>query len=73
MPKPIVLDRDPIFTSIFWKELFKLQWTSLNFSSAYHLQSNRQIEALNKTVDGYLRCYTSDKPKELSMWIPLAK
>ena len=32
----IVRDRDPIFTSKFWVELFKLQETSFNFSSANH-------------------------------------
>ena len=36
MPASIVCDRDPTFTSIFWKELFKLQGTELRMSSAYH-------------------------------------
>ncbi|XP_042958052.1 uncharacterized protein LOC122293563 [Carya illinoinensis] len=73
LPKSIVSDRDAIFTSNFWKELFRLQDTSLNFSSAYHPQSDGQTEALNKVVEGYLRCYTSDKPKEWNLWLPLAE
>ncbi|KAF5459790.1 hypothetical protein F2P56_019708 [Juglans regia] len=73
LPKSIVSDCDAIFTSNFLNELFKLQGTSLNFSSAYHPQSDGQIEALNKTLEGYLRCYTSDKPKEWSLWIPLVE
>jgi hypothetical protein len=36
MPKFIVSDRDPTFTSNFWQELFKLQGTQLHLSSAYH-------------------------------------
>ncbi len=36
MPKSIVCDRDPAFTSHFWIELFRLQGTSFNFSSVYH-------------------------------------
>jgi len=36
MPKMIISDRDPTFTSHFWQELFKMQGTHLNMSSAYH-------------------------------------
>lgn len=36
MHTTIVFDKDPIFTSSFWRELFHLQEISLAFSSAYH-------------------------------------
>lgn len=36
MPSAIVLDRDKIFTSLLWKELFRLSGTQLCMSSAYH-------------------------------------
>jgi hypothetical protein len=36
MPTHIISDRDPVFTSTFWKELFKLANTTLCMSSAYH-------------------------------------
>jgi hypothetical protein len=36
VPLSIVSDRDKIFLSTFWKSLFKLQVSSLCFSSIYH-------------------------------------
>ncbi|MCH86637.1 hypothetical protein A2U01_0007496, partial [Trifolium medium] len=59
VPKSIVSDRDKVFTSAFWNQLFKLQGTSL----AYHLQTDGQSEALNKCLEMYLRCFTFHNPK----------
>lgn len=36
IPVSIISDRDPIFVSNFWRELFKLQGTQLRMSTAYH-------------------------------------
>lgn len=36
LPKSIVSDRDPIFVSNFWKELFKLYKVDLNLTTTYH-------------------------------------
>jgi hypothetical protein len=73
MPQTIVSDRDPLFTSSFWRELFHLQGISLAFSSAYHPQFDGQTESLNKCLETYLRCYSGSKPKDWSRWLPLAE
>lgn len=51
LPNSIVTDRDPTFTSTFWNELFKLQGTTLKFSSVYHPQTDGQTEIVIKMVE----------------------
>ena len=60
----IVSDRDRIFISAFWKNLFQLQGSKLCMSSSYHPQSDGQSEVVNRTVEQYLRCFTCDQPKQ---------
>jgi hypothetical protein len=73
MPKSIVSDRDPTFTSNFWQELFKLQGTQLHLSSAYHPQTDGQTEVVNKCLETYLRCFASEKQHQWAQWLPLAE
>ena len=70
VPRSIVCDRDPTFTSAFWRELFSLQGTTFNFSSSYHPQTDGQTEVVNQTLEMYLRCFTSSRPNEWVKWLP---
>lgn len=73
LPRTIVSDRDMVFLSDFWKELFALQGVVLNFSSAYHPQSDGHTEVVNQCLEPYLRCMCSDRPHLWSKWIPLSE
>ena len=72
-PRVIVSDKDPIFTENFWTELFSCLGTQLAHSSSYHPQSDGQTKIVNKFLEGYLRCFVSDKQAQWVKWLPLTK
>jgi hypothetical protein len=47
MPKSMLSDRDNIFLSNFWKELFNLSNTTLLTSTSYNPQTNDQTDPVN--------------------------
>jgi hypothetical protein len=73
LPTSITSDRDPVFLSRFWKELFTSQGVNLNYSSAYHPQTDAQTEIVNKCIEQYLRCMTGECPNQWAKWLPLAE
>ena len=50
LPHSIVSNRDPRMTSNFWKGLFENLGINLNFSLAYHPQTDGQNEIANLTI-----------------------
>jgi len=72
LPSAIVSDRDRVFTSKFWQELFRLADVQLCMSTSYHPQSNGQTERLNQTLETFLRCFVHACPSKWSNWLPLA-
>jgi hypothetical protein len=60
LPKEIVSDRDPRFTSAFWQEVLRLVGTKQSMSTAFHPQSDGQTERVNSILEGMLRHYVSE-------------
>jgi transposase InsO family protein len=73
LPMSIVSDRDRVFTSQLWQELFRLSGVTLNMSSAYHPQTDGQTERVNQCMETFLRCFASACPTKWIDWIYLAE
>jgi hypothetical protein len=64
-PSVIVSDRDTVFTSIIWKEIFSALQVSLKFSTAHHPETDGQTERVNQCLEQYLRCMAFKEPKKM--------
>lgn len=73
VPLSIIFDRDKIFTSAFWRELFALVGTKLLYTTAYHPQTDGQSERVNQCLEHYLRCAVHDTPRRWKRWLPMAE
>ena len=72
-PTSIVSDRDPVFTSGLWTELFKLAGVKLRLSSAFRPQTDGQSEVANRVLGVYLRCLAGGRPRSWLRWLPWAE
>ena len=59
LPSSLISDRDPIFTSHFWRRLIELLGIRANRSTIFHPQTDGQTERLNSVLEQYLRIYTA--------------
>ncbi|GBG63680.1 hypothetical protein CBR_g38992 [Chara braunii] len=60
LPTSIVSDRDPRFTSHFWRGLHETYGSELRLSSSYHPQSDGQTEVTNKTLGTILKKFVEN-------------
>jgi hypothetical protein len=66
-------DRDPKFTSNFWKGLFQGFRTNLNFSTTYHPETDGQTERVNRVIEDMLRMYVMGKPSKWEDYLHLVE
>ncbi|MBW0492208.1 hypothetical protein O181_031923 [Austropuccinia psidii MF-1] len=57
VPKIILSDRDPKFTSEFWTNLYNMLGAKLEFYTAYHPQTHGSAERMIQAMEDILRTF----------------
>lgn len=73
VPRTMLSDRDKIFLSNVWQNLFSLLGSKLLHSTAYHPQTDGQTERVNQCLEMYLRCAVQQSPAQWKKWLNLAE
>jgi hypothetical protein len=73
LPKVIVTDRDRIFTSKLWQEMFAALKVDLHFFTAYHPESDGKTKRVNQCLEQYLRTMAFLEPKKWCNWLTTAE
>jgi hypothetical protein len=69
IPKIIIGDHDPRWTSAVWKALSQLFNTCLALSTSKHLQTDGQTEVMNQHLETMLQAYIQADQKDWAQWL----
>ena len=73
VPESVISDRDPRYTSKFWKSLNVALGTKLKFSTAYHPQTDGQTERTIQILEDMLRACVIEFKGSWIHHLPLAE
>ena len=73
IPQVITTDRDSLFTSHYWRELHQALGTKLQFSTAFHPQTDGQTERVNQILEDMLRSCVLDFGGTWERHLPLVE
>ena len=71
VPDHIISDRDPRWTSAFWRAVAGELGIHLSLSSTHHPQHDGQTEAVNQIIETMLRAYVGGDRTAWAKWLPL--
>ena len=73
IPKRIISDQDPRFTSNFAKAICKATNIQQNISSAFHPCTDGQTECMNLCIENYLKEFVNRQQDNWSTLLPIAE
>ena len=73
VPKRIISDRDPRFTSNFSTAVCKATNIQQNLSTAFHPRTDGQTERMNQWIETYLRNFVTGRQNNWSELLPIAE
>jgi len=71
LPRKMISDRDPRFTSHFAQALATKLGVQQNLSTAFHPQTDRLSERKNQWIKQYLRLLTAGQQNNWSQWLTI--
>lgn len=73
LPEKTVSDRGTTFMSLFWSSVLAQLCISPAPSTAFHPQTDGQVERINALLEDYLRHFVSSNQDDWSMWLAMAE
>jgi len=73
LPRKIISDRGLQFVAAFMKELYQLLEIEAATSTAYHPQTDRQMEQVNQELEQYLRIFVGERQDDWYTLLTLAE
>jgi len=72
-PEDVVSDRDSTFTGSFFTDLYNYLGIKRSMSTAYHPQTDGQMERINQVIESYLRSYCNYERNDLASMLAMAE
>jgi len=73
LPESVVSDRRPQFAAELIKELNKILGIEMRLSTAFHPQTDGQMERMNQELEQYLRFFVDHRQKDWLEWLASAE